>query len=143
MSGVKWKACTPEITTGTAALSLLKLTAASNHREYVDHIDVSLKGIVVTDAPAMVRIYKATTAGTFTALTPVHDGIPDAETIQLTAGHTATAEPTKTDLLGSGEVHPQTGRRFGPFWLAGGGSMVVEITTANSTSAIVEAGGEE
>ena len=143
MSGRGWKCSTGEITTGTSALQIFKLTAASNHRVYVKKIDVSFKGIVVTDAPIKVRLLKATDAGTFTSLTLVDDGVADAETIQTTAGHTATVACTLTDLYDSGEVHPQTARRFGPFWIAGGARLVVEVTAGVSTSVIVSAAGEE
>lgn len=143
MSGRRWLATTPEITTGTSALSVFKLTAPANHRVYVRKIDVSFKGIVVTDAPILVRLYKATTAGTFTSLTPVDDGVADAEAIQTTAAHTASAEPTKTDLLDSREIHPQSSGRFRDIWIPGGGRIVVEVTAGASTSVVVSAAGEE
>jgi len=143
MSGVQWRATTGEVTTGVAALTALQLVAASNHRVYIDKIDVSFKGIVVTDAPIKVRILRQTTAGTMSALTPTKGNDADDETLQITAQHTATAEPTAGDLLDSGEVHPQTARRFGPFWMKGAGKIGVEVTAGASTSVIVSAAGEE
>lgn len=143
MSGVGWRAVTGEITTGTTKFTALQLIAAANHRVYVDKIDVSYKGIVVTDAPILTRIVKQTTAGTVTSLTPVKSNASDDETLQITASHTSTADPTTTDLLDSGEIHPQTARRFGPLWIPGGGRIGVEITAGASTTVIVSASGEE
>lgn len=143
MSGVEWRATTAEVTTGTTVFTALQIVAAASHRVYVKKIDVSFKGIVVTDAPIFVRIVKQTTAGTMTSLTMYKGNASDDETLQTTAQHTSTVAPTTTDLLDSGEIHPQTARRFGPFWIPGGGRIGVEITAGVSTSVIVSASGEE
>lgn len=144
MAGLLFRGVTPEITTGTSLITVWKLTAPSNHRVYVRKIDVSFKGIVVTDAPILVQLYQLTSAGTFTSLSPVKELASDPETIQTTMGHTATStEPTKGNLLDGGEVHPQTGRRFGPLWVQGGDRIGVVITAGASTSVVVAVTGEE
>jgi hypothetical protein len=43
------------------------------------------------------------------SLTPVKDNSSDSETIQTTAQHTSTGEPTPGTILDSKFVHPQTG----------------------------------
>lgn len=143
MAGVGFRLNTGEVTTGTSAKTIAQLVAASNHRIYVRYIDVSFKGIVVTDAPIWCRVLRQSSAGTMSALTLTKDNDSDDETLQTTAQHTATAEPSAGDVVASGEVHPQTGRRFGPFWVKGGGRLGVEVTAGASTSVIVSALGEE
>jgi len=144
MSGVGWRATTPEIATGTAVRTMWQILAAANHRVYVDKIDVSFKGIVVTDAPIFVRVLRQTTAGTGgDVMTPTKSS-GDSETLLLTGlSLIDSSEPTAGDVLDSGEVHPQTARRFGPYWVPGGTRLGVEVTAGASTTCIVSGSGEE
>ena len=143
MSGVLFNANTGEVTTGTSAKTIIQIVAASNHRVFIKCVDVSFKGIVVTDAPIYVRVLRQTTAGTMSALTPTKGNNADDETLQTTAQHTATAEPTAGDVLKSREIHPQMSGRFGPFWMPGGTKLGVEVTAGVSTSCVVSVEGEE
>lgn len=145
MSGVKFRANTAQVATGTAAKTIMQLVAASNHRIIVNKIVVSFEGVTATDAPIQVRVLRQTTAGTMTGLTPVKDSDSDDETLQVTAQHTATGtEPTAGDVLESQLVHPQSSRVFvGPYIVKGGGRLGVEVTSGVNIDCIVSAYGEE
>lgn len=144
MSGVKFRANTAQVATGTAVKTIMQLVAASNHRIIVNKIVVSFEGVTATDAPIQVRVLRQTTAGTMTSLTPVKDSDSDDETLQTTAQHTATVEPTAGDVLESQLVHPQSSRVFvGPYIVKGGGRLGVEVTSGVSIDCIVSAYGEE
>jgi hypothetical protein len=148
MSGVRWNVVSPSISTGTSLKTLVQVIAASNHRILVEELNISFDGISNTAQPIKVEVLRQTTAGTVTALTPVkgHDG--DDETLQITAGHTATAEPTAGDILEIFFVHPQGGRDWQapfskPFVVKGGGRLGVRVTAAASVNAVVTFKGEE
>lgn len=144
MSGVKFRANTAQVATGTAAKTIMQLVAASNHRIIVSKIVVSFEGVTATDAPIQVRVLRQTTAGTMSSLTPVKDSDSDDETLQTTAQHTATVEPTAGDVLESQLVHPQSSRVFvGPYIVKGGGRLGVEVTSGVNIDCIVSAYGEE
>lgn len=88
------------------AKTIIQLVAPANHRVKVLGWGVSFDGTSATAEPVQVRLLRQTTAGTMSALTPVLTRTA-AETIQSTAQHTATAEPTAGDVLDAIEVHPQ------------------------------------
>lgn len=148
MAGVRFAAVTAEITTGTSIKTLLQVVAATNQRILIDEISVSFKGTSNTADPILVRVNRQSTAGTMSALTPVKINSGDNETLQVTAQHTATAEPTAGDILLTEEVHPQTGfawqARFGgEIVIIGGGKLGIDVTAAASTSAIARMFGTE
>lgn len=140
MAGILATAQTPEITTGTGKITLLQLVAPANQRLRVKEISVSFKGVVNTDAPILVQVLRQTTAGTMTALTPQKMNENDGETLQATAQHTASSEPTgSTEVMGE-EVHPQGGflwqAPFGGELIVKGGNRVgIAVTAGASTSA--------
>lgn len=141
MAGIRSACVTGEITTGTSVKTLLQIIAPTNQRLLVKEASVSFKGIVSTGTPAKVDILRQTTAGTMTSLTPVKWNSADDETLQITAQHTSTSEPTAGDVLWSEEVHPQTGYTwqapFGmEFVVPGGTRLGLRVTTAETTSAI-------
>jgi hypothetical protein len=143
MSGVGFRANTAQVATGTSAKTILQIVAASNHRVVLNTIVVSFEGVTVTDAPIQVRVLRQSTAGTMSALTLVKDG-DTAETLEVSAQHTASAEPTAGDVLESQMVHPQSSRVFvGPYVVPGGGRLGVEVTAAVGVDCIVSAYGEE
>lgn len=143
MSGVGFRANTAQVATGTSAKTILQIVAASNHRVVVNKIVVSFEGVTVTDAPIQVRVLRQSTAGTMSALTLVKDG-DTAETLEVSAQHTASAEPTAGDVLESQLVHPQSSRVFvGPYTIPGGGRLGVEVTAAVGVDCVVSAYGEE
>lgn len=133
--------------TGGATITALQIIAAANHRTLLKGFSIMFKGTTATDTPVKVRILRQTTAGTMSAATPVKNDAGDDETLQTTATHTATVEPTAGDVLQMLEVHPQAG--FILFYPAGseiiikGGTRLgFEVTPAQnqtvSITAIVE-----
>jgi len=148
MSGVRGHAATAAISTGTSAKTLLQLVAASNHRVHVEEVEISFNGVTNTAEPIKVDILRQTNAGTMSSLTPVKAMPGDAETLQTTALHTASSEPTAGDILESFYVHPQQGRAWQapfakPIVIPGGGRVGVRVTAAASVNALVTAKFEE
>jgi hypothetical protein len=109
MAGVTCIAQTAEVALSAAtAKTVLQITAMTNHRLHIKRWAVFFDGISSTAEPVQVRLLRQTTAGTMTSLTPVKL-VAGSETVQTTAQHTATAEPTAGDILDIAEVHPQSG----------------------------------
>ena len=149
MAGLKGRAVTSEIALSAAtAKTIIQIVAASNHRVKVTEIWVSFDGVTSTDAPANIRILRQSTAGTMSALSPVKHNDSDDETLQTTAQHTATVEPTAGDVLAHIHVHPQGGRLqpihlADPLWIKGGGRIGVEITSPAAVNALATVAFEE
>jgi hypothetical protein len=148
MAGNRFKGVTGQISTGTSAKTLLQIVAASNHKVLIDEISISFNGTSNTAEPIKVDVLRQTTAGTMSSLTLVKDPDDWDETIQTTAQHTATAEPTASDVLMSEHVHPQQGYTWqAPFSrsiaIGGGDRIGVRVTAPASVSAIVRVAGEE
>lgn len=148
MAGNRFRGVTGQIATGTSAKTLLQVVAASNHKVLIDEISISFNGVSNTAEPIKVDILRQTTAGTMSALTLVKDPDDWGETIQTTAQHTSTSEPTAGDVLLSEHVHPQQGYTWqAPFGRAiaigGGDRLGIRVTAAASVSAITRVAGEE
>ena len=142
MAGIKCVANPGEITSGVAAKTILQITAPTNQRLLIKKWGVFCKGIASTDSPIKVRLLRQTTAGTMTAHTPIALGLL-TETIQTTAEHTASAEPTAGSVLAQREVHPQSGYyEIFPFGeeiiVPGAGRLGIEVTATVSISVIPE-----
>ena len=136
MAGIFAVATKNEIATGTSVKTVLQITAAANHRTLVHEVSVAFQGSTISNAPVLVEVLRQTTAGTATSLTPVKENNNDDETIQTTASHTATAEPTAGDILRSEYVHPMTGftwqAQFGKALVVpGSGRLGIRVTAAN------------
>jgi hypothetical protein len=148
MSGVGFRAVTGEIATGTSAKTLLQVVAAANHRVLIKEISVSFKGTNNAHAPIKVDVMRQTDAGTMSALTPVKSDDSADETLQVTAQHTSTGEPSSGDVLMTEEVHPQTGFVWqapfgGEIPVGGGDRIAVRVTAGNDVSSISRMVGEE
>ncbi len=110
MAGIRGQAITNEIAlTAATAKTVIQLVAAANHRVIMTGWGVFFDGTAPTAEPVQVEIVRETTAGTMSALTPTKGNSADDETLQTTAQHTATVEPTVTDTIDAIEVHPQQG----------------------------------
>ena len=148
MAGVRFAAVTAEVSTGTSVKTIVQVVAASNHRILIDRATVTFQGTSTTDAPILVEMLRQSTAGTMSSLTPVKLNSADDETLQVTARHTAPAEPTAGDVLESFLVHPQGGKEWlAPFGRAivvpGGGRLGVRVTAGVSVDCVVSLHGEE
>jgi hypothetical protein len=148
MAGNRFKGVTGQVTTGTSAKTIIQIVAAANHKVKIDEISISFNGVSNTAEPIKVDVLRQSTAGTMSSLTLVKDPDDWGETIQTTAQHTATAEPTAGDVLMSEHVHPQQGYTwqapFGREIVVGGGDRIgVRVTAAASVSAIARVSGEE
>lgn len=82
-----------------ASKTALMLTAPTNQRLLVVKFCMTTDLSSPTALPGILTIYRATTAGTFTAVTPVRLP-PGSETPQATAGANASVEPTQGDVIG-------------------------------------------
>jgi hypothetical protein len=134
MSGVGWKAIAGAVSTTTSLLSILRVKAASNHAILVKEWGISFNGTSNTAEPILVQLARQTTDGTFTSVTPVKDPDDTDETLQVTAGKNASAEPTPGDILWQGRIHPQNGfvwqAPYGEAIKVGGGDRLAIVTTA-------------
>ena len=88
----------------------LILTAPTNQRLQVVQFGMTTDLSSPTAVPGVLTIYKATTAGTFTSVTPVRLSA-GSETPQATAGANASSEPTEGDVIR--QIHLDRG-----FWEA-------------------------
>jgi len=148
MAGIRAHAQTAKISTGTAKKTLLQLVAAANHRVLVDELSVSFDGVSNTAEPILCEVARQSDAGTMSALTPAKNNVDDAETLQTTAQHTATVEPTETDVVMAEHVHPQGGFIWqAPFGkaivISGGDRLGVAVTAAADVEAVARASFEE
>jgi hypothetical protein len=110
MADLKVIAQTNEIALTTATeKTVLQIVAPANHRLVVKEWGVFFDGVSVTAEAVVVKLERQTTAGTMSALTLVKVDDSVGETIQSTAQHTATVEPTSGDLLEQKNIHPQAG----------------------------------
>ena len=96
------------VSSTTSAKTILQLIAPANTSLRVQGFGVFFAGVSVTDAPIVVELLRQTNAGTVTARTPLKRGV-SATALQATGAENATAEPTASDILWSGAVHPQMG----------------------------------
>lgn len=135
MAGLLCAATTTEIALAAAtAKTVLQIVAPTNQRVLVKRLGLFFDGVSVTGEPVQVRVLRQTTAGTMSALTPVKVRPGGAaETIQSTAQHTATVEPTAGDVLDVFEIHPQSGfdgwlPLTGEIDMAGGTRLGIECT---------------
>lgn len=148
MAGVGWKAVTAKIATGTSLKTLMQVVAAANHRLLVKEFGISFDGVASDGVPILVEVLRQSTAGTTSALTPVKTNDSDDETLQVTARHTATVEPTAGDVLWSEQIHPQTGDRWvatfdDPLPVKGGGRLGLRVTAAAGVNAVAYMSGTE
>ena len=110
MAGLGVKATTGAVALAAAtAKTVLQIVAPANQRLKLKRWGVYFDGASATAAPVLVTLNVQTSAGTMSALTPAKWNSDDAETIQSTAQHTATAEPTTGAALEKKDVHPQQG----------------------------------
>lgn len=138
------RANTAQISSGTSAKTILQIVAAANQRILIRSIGVSFEGINRDAAPVQVVVVRQSDAGAMSSLTLVKDTDSDDETIQTTAQHTATAEPSSGDVLQRVLVHPRGGRvDLGPFRCKGDGRLGVVVTAGESVDCVVSAVIEE
>jgi hypothetical protein len=109
MAGIRAVALTDEIALSAAtAKTVIQIAAPANQRVIVKEWGVFFDGVDPLAQPVQVELAKQSTAGTMSSLTPAKI-TPGSETVQTTASHTATAEPTESAVLDTVEVHPQSG----------------------------------
>jgi hypothetical protein len=140
---------TGDVAFTAATKTILQIVAAANHRVKVLGFEIGFKGISPTEVPVLVQACVQTTAGTMTAATPVKLNDDDGETLQTTAQHTATVEPTTGNVKWAVPIHPQTHRSvvFPPgreLIINGGDKLGIRVTspaqsgTVNITAIVEE-----
>lgn len=148
MAGVLFQAISPEITLSTSPKTVLQICAGTNHRVVVTEVSISFKGTSATAAPILVEVLRQTTAGTISSIAPTKGNSSDDESLVVTVGHTATAEPTASDVLLAEEIHPQTGYTWqapfgGAIPVPGGGRLGIRATAAATVTVLARIRGEE
>lgn len=130
------------VTTGTSAKTLVQLIAAANHAIEVSEVIIGFHGTTNAHEPILVELVRQTDAGTMSSLTLVKGDDSVGDSLDTTAQHTATSEPTTTDVLRTWTVHPQTVMAY-PFPedtrpVVGAGDRVgLRVTAANAVNADV------
>lgn len=99
------------IATGAGTKTLVQLLAATNHAIAITEVSIGCLGTSNSQAPIRFELVRQSDAGTMTSLTPKKMDDSIADTLDTTAQHTATAEPTTGDVLHVFTVHPQTAQR--------------------------------
>ncbi len=140
MAGVYFSAVTGEVVTGTSQKTILQLVAATNVRVKVREWSFSFIGTSNTAQPIRCQLMTQTDAGTMSSLTLKKKISTDSETLQTTAQHTATSEPTTGTAFKAEEVHPQTGYTwqapFGGEEVIVGGARLGFVVTAGATTSV-------
>lgn len=149
MAGVGFSANVSAIAITSTAKTVLQLVAASNHGVTLDEIAVTFKGGIPTTDGILVELITQTTAGTMSSLTLVKEPPTAAETLQTTAQHTATVEPTTTTVREQFYVQPQDGF----YWAAlkpefaikidGGTRWAIRLTAPSALTCAVTVRGKE
>ena len=137
MAGHNFVAATAEVALAAAtAKTVLQIVPAANVGVRVNTLTVSFDGTSATNEPVVVVLMRQTTAGTASALTLVERQTTDPETLQTTAQHTATVEPSSADVIGRWNVHPQDrmqvtfSRALGNELICRGGERLGVVCTA-------------
>lgn len=142
MAALQWNAETAEVAlTAATARTILQVTAPTNQVVKLLGWGIYFDGTSGTAEPVVVELIQQSTAGTMSSLTPVKIDPGRAETIQSTAQHTATAEPTTTAIVARREVHPQSGYEtlfaFGQeHIIPGGGRLGLRCTAPAGVNAV-------
>lgn len=147
MARLEGSICIANVATGTAAKTILQLIAPANHRLALKNVKLSSRGVTASDPAILIEIVRQTTAGTMTSLTPkkLSDLSATAETLQATAQHTATVEPTTTDILDTISI-PAAGGAYiwsGEIVVPGGGRVALRATTGTTQNVDASMGYEE
>lgn len=149
MAALLGTAVTAEVAlTAATSRTALQLVAAANHAVRVLGFSATFDGVSPTGEPVLVELVRQTTAGTMSSLTPVKKDPGRDETLQTTAQHTATAEPTTTDVLDRKEVHPQSGyEKLFPLGqeiiVPGGGRVGLRFTAPDAVNVVAQLDFEE
>jgi len=124
------------VATGTSVKTLIQLIAASNHAIKIRQVSIGFHGTSATAEPIKVELKRQTDAGTMSSLTPVKGDDSCGDTLDTTAQHTATAEPTAGDILWNMPVHPQAPLIWEPPWdapiVVGAGDRIGLAVTAGA-----------
>lgn len=108
MAGIVAVATAANVASGTSKKTILQLLAPTNQRLLIRRWSLFCQGISGTAEPVLVQLLRQTTAGTMTAVTEVKLDA-GSETLQGSAQHTATVEPTDSDVYETKFIHPQSG----------------------------------
>lgn len=140
MAGIFIEAQTVAIAVGNPK-TLLQIVAPTNQKLKIHEWSISFNGTSNTDTPVKVDLLRQTDAGTMSSYTLKKKNSDDAETIQSTAQHTATIEPSAGDIIRTEYVHPQTGFVWqAPFGkeipVKGGERIGIRVTSSLSISAV-------
>jgi len=119
------------------AKTVIQVVAAANHGVKIASWSVFFEGVAPTNESVAVRLLRQTTSGTMTSLTLRKNDDSNGDTIDTTAQHTATAEPSAGDVLKQIRVHPQTGYEeqlpFGQEYVVGAGDRIgIECTAPDA-----------
>lgn len=97
------------VSTGTAPKTLIQLIAAANHGIELAEMHIGFHGLINSHKPITVTLERQDGDGTMSELTLVKNNDSVTDSLDTTAQHTATVEPTSDGVVRTWTVHPQTG----------------------------------
>jgi hypothetical protein len=134
--------------TAATAKTVIMVKAPTNQRLVVLEWTVAFNGTATTNTPVTVELVRYSSDGTMSALTARKTNPSLPETIQSTWTHTASSEPSVSEVLDTFLVHPQTGHVY-PLPLTrewevpGAGRFGIKCTAAQSVSVVPRLVAEE
>lgn len=147
MAGIGFSLSSGEVPTGTAAKTILQLTAAANHAVMVKGWGVSFQGVTNNADPILCQLIRQTSAGTGGSSVTLQKINPDdSETLEASGqkGPSGiwTAEPSDASaVLDEVLVHPQAGREVyfpltDPIKVPGSGRLGIKVTAGASVDCV-------
>lgn len=126
------------------ALYRVRVSAPAGRAVDVRLISIALKSTVAAES-ARVRIHKASTGGTFTAIADITKRSDNTDTVETTAGHTGAGGAITPGGVVAQELITSQGGKFvraygeGECRLAGGQNLDVYIAAAGTFTGTCEA----
>lgn len=110
MAGVLFSLVPGQVTLVAAtARTVVQIIAPTNQRVLLKQLEIYGNSTSGSATPVYGRLLVQTSAGTMSSLTPSKHNAADDETIQSTASHTATVEPSASTVKRTFFFHPQAG----------------------------------
>lgn len=125
--------------TAATARTVVQVAVPANKRMKCLGWAVYFDGTSSVNVPVRVRLLRQSSAGTMSALT-ITKATPRAESFLCTASHSATAEPSLSEIIDVALVHPQQGYevKFTPgqeLVVGGGERLGIECTAPQAVNA--------
>ena len=127
---------------GAAAKTAIQLVAPANQDLELIGVNIGFHGTSNSEEGTICELVRQSSAGTSSALTPQPTDDGWSGTLQATARHTATVEPTTGVRVRLLTLHPQHGGSFvfdpEEIMIVGGARLGLRFTTGTGVAAVVD-----